>query len=433
MFRMKKYTFLAVMVFFLLYYIYMNVIRKVMIPGSGVVVPLILALLACAVLLSSKKRPLVIVGNRKVRLLIVCWVLICSIIMANNISLIEQLLYGGMIQLYVMVLFLAFTNDDTWYSLWMKWTKAAGLLYAVSTIVFYFNHALYSRFVVFFYPDLSKMLEKFYSFGWMSGLCDHFSTNGMVLASGLMILSLEILTLREQKDTTSLYSQIFLYLSFFVVLYGLILSSKRAPLICFCLSMGITYYISFSKRKSNALFSFCIVAGIMFLLYEFLLPYIPGLSTIADKFLSTSENGDLLQGRNILWAVAFDMIASSPILGHGFGSYAVITEKMHLFTTTAHNYYLQVFAELGIVGLSMYVFAFLLGVRLTLDTMRKIRNSRESVPQIELFTIRFALAFQLFVLFYNISASALTYYIILIPYFLSLTAVCILSRKYKEV
>jgi len=360
------------------------------------------------------------------------WMLICVVLFVNCSSLMQQLVYGGMIQLYVMVFFLAFVKDDVWFVVWMRWMKFAGLLYALSTIVFYFNHALYSRFVMFFFPETSAMLEKFYKFGWMCGICDHFSTNGMVLATAFMAVSLEILMNMKMKASIPASSKRILYCLAFVVLYGLVLSSKRAPLICSFASVGMVYYISLSKRKTNAIVFFCIATVLFFIMYEFLLPYIPGLSTIADKFSSTSADGDVLQGRNVLWAVAYDMISSAPILGHGFGSYAAITEQMHLFTTSAHNYYLQVFAELGAIGLFLYVFVMGLGVKLTLNTIKKMSNCRVPASWVDSFVIRFSLAFQFFVILYNLSASALMYYVILVPYFLSLTAACILSRKYED-
>lgn len=428
----RKKTTLAIMVFLLLYYIYMNVIRKVMIPGSGVVVPMVLALLLGTVFLTKRKTGLTIVGNSSIRTLSFFWMAICAYITVNNISITQQLIYGGMIQLYVMVCFFVFVAwDDSWFLLWKKWSIFAGVFYASTTILFFFNHGLYSRFINFFYPELAVMLEKFYGFGWMSGICDHFSTNGMVLATGFMALGIEVFSLKEKNNSFSFLQNKKLYTFLFIVLYGLILSSKRSPLICSSFALGVVYFLSFSKKKTNAIITFSIIGVVLFLLYEFLLPYIPGLSTIADKFQSTSNDGDVLQGRNVLWAVAFDMIESSPIVGHGFGSYALVTENMHLFTTSAHNYYLQVFAELGFVGLFLYVGAFVSGLKLTIGVVRRMIQLKHIVSPIDLYVVRFSLAFQCFVLLYNMSATALMYYVILIPYFLSLSAACIISRKYK--
>ena len=125
------------------------------------------------------------------------------------------------------------------------------------------------------------------------------------------------------------------------------------------------------------------------------------------------------------------MISSAPIFGHGFGSYSYITEKMELFTTSTHNYYLQMFAELGIVGLLLYVSAFIFGVQLTVRQLRKMSLKSKNVSCTDMLVLKISLSIQIFVILYNLSASAMMYYPILIPYFLAVTAACILTRKYR--
>lgn len=55
------------------------------------------------------------------------------------------------------------------------------------------------------------------------------------------------------------------------------------------------------------------------------------------------------------------------------------------------------------------------------------------VSPLDLLVMKNSLSYQIFVVLYSFSASTFIYYSIIIPYFLSVTASCILARKYKIV
>ena len=60
--------------------------------------------------------------------------------------------------------------------------------------------------------------------------------------------------------------------------------------------------------------------------------------------LISSNQGELLNNRNIRWSWAIEMIAENPIFGNGIGSY------YDRYQTWPHNFILQLFVELGILG-----------------------------------------------------------------------------------
>ena len=60
------------------------------------------------------------------------------------------------------------------------------------------------------------------------------------------------------------------------------------------------------------------------------------------------------------WQVAFDMMRDHPWLGVGFGNYGAYYEQYRLLYWTnalghAHNYYLNIFAETGVIGFVTYL------------------------------------------------------------------------------
>lgn len=70
------------------------------------------------------------------------------------------------------------------------------------------------------------------------------------------------------------------------------------------------------------------------------------------------------------WQAAFNMAQANPWLGVGFGNYENAYSQYNLMNWTmalghAHNYYLNVFAETGIIGLISYVTLWLIVIILT--------------------------------------------------------------------
>jgi hypothetical protein len=78
-------------------------------------------------------------------------------------------------------------------------------------------------------------------------------------------------------------------------------------------------------------------------------------------FLNNLINDDLADAlndggssREFAWELALEIISSSPIVGVGIGTYIFITEKFVGIALLAHNSFLQLFAEWGIVFASMF-------------------------------------------------------------------------------
>jgi putative inorganic carbon (hco3(-)) transporter len=90
----------------------------------------------------------------------------------------------------------------------------------------------------------------------------------------------------------------------------------------------------------------------------------------------TDENYAVVE-RLAHWQAALDMAADAPLLGVGFGNYEIAYADYALVNWPdalghAHNYYLNLLAETGILGITVYVMmlgsVFLAGVRLLPET-----------------------------------------------------------------
>ncbi|MDD5688034.1 MAG: O-antigen ligase family protein [Elusimicrobia bacterium] len=110
--------------------------------------------------------------------------------------------------------------------------------------------------------------------------------------------------------------------------------------------------------------------------------------------------------RVLWWLAAVKMILSKPITGIGIGAFADAYQKYKLSglnSTYAHNYFLQIAAEVGIIGFSMFVWFFL-----------KLFKQKRTIENIPFFIAIVTMLFHgLFDYALLISANALFFWVLL--------------------
>ena len=88
------------------------------------------------------------------------------------------------------------------------------------------------------------------------------------------------------------------------------------------------------------------------------------------------------------WQVAFAMMRDHPWLGVGFGNYGAYYEQYRLLYWVnalghAHNYYLNIFAETGVIGLGTYLLMWVIIFAVTLAAIRHISTSDLSTSSLQ--------------------------------------------------
>ncbi len=162
-----------------------------------------------------------------------------------------------------------------------------------------------------------------------------------------------------------------------IILMGaaLLLSGSRGGLVAFVSEIIILIILTTrAKGRKNivlkAALSLLLVAaavgGAMFV----------GGDTSLTRFTATSSSPDITSNRTVIWRSTLKMIASNLPLGSGLGAYAQAFTPFDTLSGTqrveqAHNDYLQVLADAGIVGLvigTLFLYWFF---------REGIRNTRE--------------------------------------------------------
>lgn len=394
----------------LLFYTYLIWLRAIVLPPENIITPGLLLISLLLVLIGSGWK--LHIGKSLLQTQSIAWILILVLICIDNQDLIANLVNRGIIQYFVMIVFmLSCANNATWTEKWIIWTKIYALIHACATIFFYYFKNSYPLFanMAFSGVELQNVLRQF-SYGWMPGICKNVSANGMILSICLIVYAVSAMS-KQKRSRIELISII-------VISFALVLTCKRGPLLFVLISLSVVYLVNRRNKEAFVrilkLFAFILI----FILAVIVLSnYVPAIKNfiLKSEELSNSNKG-IFNGRQGLWNLAIDMFKSSPLLGKGFGCFSEYAELYDAISNSAHNFYLQVLAELGLIGIFLYGIAFISGVCINIKYIKIVQNEKDRT------ILSVALGVEMFTILYGLTSTSLMYYYILVPFFLACSA-----------
>lgn len=138
---------------------------------------------------------------------------------------------------------------------------------------------------------------------------------------------------------------------------ALLFTNKRGHIIFLACSLLFCFMISSNKKKKQKKYLYVtliiLLAIIFFYVFDDLLLLVPGLNRIVQTFSSESLDGtDVTSGRLRLYVRAWHLFIENPIFGIGWGGFKETTTSSYVIYSVldAHNIYLQVLCEAGIIG-----------------------------------------------------------------------------------
>lgn len=131
----------------------------------------------------------------------------------------------------------------------------------------------------------------------------------------------------------------------FVMLAALMFTGSRGAWIAFAGAVGLIFMF-FDRR-------IFIVFIIVTLLAAFFVPQVS--SRLSNLFSSTYMEKSSQDGRLYRWTNAYDIMRNQPLFGIGLGRYGGAVGERNFGTTYVDSYYFKTLAEVGLVGLSLYV------------------------------------------------------------------------------
>ena len=141
-----------------------------------------------------------------------------------------------------------------------------------------------------------------------------------------------------------------------------------------------------------------------------ILKYIPATSFVIDRFLELSSEGNLLNGRDVMYEIMINNIKHNWLLGIGANSTMTIN-----LGNNGHNAFLQIFSELGIIGF----FSFIAIIISNLVYAFKQKNFENS----------YSMFYQIFFICISFTGNPMHYIPTMIMYFLMISRMYLGGKK----
>lgn len=303
---------------------------------------------------------------------------------------------------------IALMKDTHWFGLVRKILLVFTGLFVVFTWFFFIFRPAYSVML-----DLNNFVPVGVS-GWQNGyhagLANHYSSNGIYVSICLILLISWYLAWRGNVKKKH-FRMTLLVLSILLTFGALLLTEKRGVLL-WSLGAVILTSLVLSDRKLGEIIRLAVVGLFGLLVLSFILPKVPELGAVYERFSTVGTDVGSLE-RIYMWQLAVSMFLQHPVLGTGFWSFrhqyersifGIFNQDTTLSQLDAHNVYLQILGETGIIGFIIYIWAI---SGLLFDTIKLARHLREYPDPEVRFGIQFSLCIQFFYLLYSLSGNCL--------------------------
>ena len=392
----------VILVFFMLI-IYSNV--TIIGPYKIIMFPVLLLLLVIHTLLHNK----IVYINYIDKL----WYLVFSylvFLLPFSYDLKESMIFISYFVIIILIMSLLKSKKHVQQEL-MKIFYVVALLYSIITLsTFFYRDLIIKYFSFLFDNDRIFMIKKEISRGAFSGLAGEVSYNMFTISMGLGVVISNIIV----KKKLSIFNIILII----IMSTSLLLTQKRSVIVVLFLILILMIRALKNDKKTikkiRKLIFMLILIGIILVIIE------PEIVKVFNRFF---VDGELyLSQRDILWNYAIQMFYNKPLFGYGINTYNIYCNDRGYFIGArhAHNIYLQLLAETGIVGFAIFMTAFFVSL---IETVKTIRNTIKLPDNLTLKVAAvFSLYVQLFFLLYGIVGLPLYNFTQLLVY---LTAVSI--------
>lgn len=308
---------------------------------------------------------------------------------------------------------------------WLNILKKLLLLFSGSAVFFTFFFwlvpSLYGHVVDFYgyFPPGTGQLK----YGYRAGITAHYSQNGIFIAVFIMTLVTLIIAesaMRENKYTNKLRLIIVV-----IAFLAFLLNGKRGTLVWCIVAIILTWFVS-TEKKSKFITRLIIIACVSAVLFQFAAENIPSLNFIVKRFSELGSDNSSTD-RFAMWGLALLNFSRSPLLGIGFLNFREqystnlaaqfirdLTDISSYSRLDAHNVYIQVLCEMGIIGFVLYIGAVVLLLKYTIKALKYFSSKQEYQYK---YVAMLSFCFQIFYLLYSLSGNCLydmTFYLYII-------------------
>lgn len=277
------------------------------------------------------------------------------------------------------------------------------VLYSISVWIQILMPSLYNVFLNFMVgANQQHILEGARTGEFFTGFTSNPGyTAGYILCGIIILLSKRKLIVSNKSQSVVLF--IFLILS-------LLMTARRAHTIFLLLAIVATFVLPYKNKKLKRRIGAVIVASALLLFviiaFQDILLRIPFFSRIIMTVKNIFIGGVVNSGtsRSSLYAHAWRLFLDNPWFGIGWGNYRYTTVGTVTIKTEmeAHNVYLQLLTETGIVGFFLLMIPISILFAVTLSGIRRLKKEdRESWFPL----LSYSLTYQIFFLLYGLTGN----------------------------
>ena len=178
---------------------------------------------------------------------------------------------------------------------------------------------------------------------------------------------------------------------------------------------------SIGKKKRNTLLAIAIGLIVLVAIYINIDAFADNkvFGRIARGIIDLQQGEDITTSRSDLWGVAVETWKKSPIFGVGVGKIKAAAG----IRTDAHNAFVQVLCERGVVGLLLFVFPLIISYANTVSLFKRNGNKTENV------SLKFSFFIQTIFILYSLTGNTTTDRHCFIMYFLAVGIMIVNTRK----
>jgi len=293
-----------------------------------------------------------------------------------NISLNDYIIFLSYFILYFLVID-NIENEAIFYS-FIRLFFITSLLVALYTLFHYYGFISYLK---EFGPVISTIGQK------------NWTSNYLALVFPIM---LSYLLLEKSKRKKTFYS-----IALSIIYAALMICQSRGIWISISLTSIFAIYIIFKfkfimifKENKKWLILLILTFIMITIIYSTDNPLNKSAITVTERAMSTFDEKDpSINTRLLIWGTTFDMIKDRPILGSGIGTFKInyLNYQAEFLQDNpdyikywghareAHNEYLQMGAELGIIGLGIFLSILFIFYNITIKYLKKGNDNKKKI------------------------------------------------------
>ena len=196
------------------------------------------------------------------------------------------------------------------------------------------------------------------------------------LLASVLVVSMILAVAVALTSTRSSLTRLAASVGAVLCLLGVIFTFSRGGLLCLAMALAVAPF--FARRKGAAIAGGLVIAIAV-------ITYFAAFAPQDARNRLSAENGG--SGRTDIWAVGWRVVEAHPVVGVGAGNFptasvhyviapGALADKKNLINepAVAHNMYLQVLAELGVVGLALFVSILLTSIGTAIAAARRFKQ-----------------------------------------------------------